>query len=82
LSSGIRIALRKRNEISQKEGSSENRIVLFVLVLILICCDFFVCPFPHNFFGSIDPNTDKIYIQNMRIKLARRNVFFSDRIAM
>ena len=45
-------------------------------------CDFFVCPFPHNFFGSIDPNTDKIYIQNIRIKLARRNVFFSDRIAM
>ena len=36
MSSGIRIALRKRNEISQKEGSSENRIVLFVLVLILI----------------------------------------------
>jgi hypothetical protein len=25
LSSGIHIALRERNEISQKEGSSENR---------------------------------------------------------
>jgi hypothetical protein len=32
--------------------------------------------------NPVDPNTDKIYIQNIRIKLAKRNVFFSDRIAM